>query len=111
MTIQRQWVDILEAHHVSMGAREVGRICSYQGPGVGSVELFEYCWLVAVELACGAEVAVDVVGPGVVADVDVVGPVARFPKLGALFPELGQTPWYHFWMVDISVGEHFGQTP
>ena len=78
---------------------------------MGLVELFEYCWFVVVALACGAEVTLDVVGPGVVDDDDVVGPVARFPKLGAAFPEFGQTPWYHFCMVDISVVEHVGQTP
>ena len=43
-------------------------------------------------LACGAEVAVDVVGPGVVVDDVVVGAVARFPKFGAAFPASGQTP-------------------
>lgn len=69
---------------------------SYQGPGVGSVELFESCWFAVDALACGADVVVDVVGPGVVAVDDVVGPVARLPKLGAPFPALGQTPWYHF---------------
>lgn len=69
---------------------------SYQGPGVGLVELFESCWFTVDALACGADVAVDVVGPGVVAVDDVVGPVARLPKLGAPFPALGQTPWYHF---------------
>ena len=84
---------------------------SYQGPGVGFVELFEYCWFVVVALACGAEVVVDAVGPGAVVEDDVVGPVARFLKLGVPFPELGQTPWYHFWMADISAEEHDGQTP
>lgn len=77
MTIHRQWVDI-------------------QGPGVGFVELFESCWLVGVVLAFGAVVAVDVVGPGAAEVDDVVGPVAKSPKLGAPFPALGQTPWYHF---------------
>lgn len=69
---------------------------SYQGPGVGFVELFESCWLVGVVLALGAVVAVDVVGPGAAELDDVVGPVAKSPKLGAPFPALGQTPWYHF---------------
>ncbi len=64
-----------------------------------------------VELALGAFVAVDVVGPGAAAVDDVVGPVARFPKLGAPFPAFGQTPWYHFWMVNMSAAEHEGQTP
>ena len=36
---------------------------------------------------------------------------ARLPKLGALFPELGQTPWNHFWIVSISAAEHEGHTP
>ncbi len=84
---------------------------SHQGPGVGFVELFESCWFVVVALACGAVVALVVVGPGVEAVEDVVGPVARFPKLGAPFPALGQTPWYHFWMVIMSAAEHDWQTP
>ena len=84
---------------------------SYQGPGVGFVELLESCWFVAVALACGAVVAVDVVGPGVAAVDDVVGPVAKSPKFGAPFPAFGQTPWYHFWMVNMSADEHEGQTP
>lgn len=69
---------------------------SYQGPGVGFVELLESCWFVAVALACRAVLAVDVAGPGAAAVVDVVGPVAKLPKLGAPFPAFGQTPWYHF---------------
>ena len=36
---------------------------------------------------------------------------ARVPKLGAAFPALGQTPWYHFWIVNISADEHEGHTP
>ena len=64
-----------------------------------------------VALALGAVVAVVVVGPGVAAVDDVVDPVAKSPKLGALFPALGQTPWYHFWMVNMSAAEHEGQTP
>ena len=64
-----------------------------------------------VVLACGAVVAVDVVGPGVGEVEVVVGPVAKSPKLGAPFPALGHTPWYHFWMASMSVGEHEGQTP
>lgn len=44
-----------------------------------------------IALACGAELVVDVVGPGVIADDDVVGLVARFLKLRAAFSELGQT--------------------
>lgn len=64
-----------------------------------------------VALACGAEVVVDDVGPGAAVVDDVVGPVARFPKLGAPFPASGHTPWYHFWMVIMSVAEHDGQTP
>ena len=63
---------------------------------MGFVELLESCWFVEVALACGALVAVDVVGPGVAVVDDVVGPVARLPKLGAPLPAFGHTPWYHF---------------
>ena len=49
-----------------------------------------------VALALCAVVEVAVVGPDVVAVVVDVGFVAKFPKLGAPFPALGQTPWYHF---------------
>lgn len=65
---------------------------AYQGPGVGFVELLESCWFVAVALAGVALVAVDVVGPGAAAVDDVVGPVAKFPKLGAPLPAFGHTP-------------------
>ena len=64
-----------------------------------------------IALACGADVALDAVGPGFVVVEEVVGPVARSPKLGAAFPALGQTFWYQFWMVDMSAAEHEGQTP
>ena len=64
-----------------------------------------------VALACGAAVAVDAVGPGFAVVDEVVGAVARSPKLGAPFPALGQTLWYQFRMVDMSAAEHQGQTP